>query len=150
MKPAQIDIRNRKAAYEFTFIDRFTAGIVLRGSEIKSIRQGKAIINDAYCFMSRGELYVKAMHISEYQNAGKLGHVPAADRKLLLTKNELRKLEKALKNKGLTIIPLRLFVNDKGFAKLEIALAKGKKIHDKRETIKKRDTEKEIRREFRR
>jgi SsrA-binding protein len=122
---------------------------VLKGSEIKSIREGKANINDAYCFVNRGEVYVKAMHISEYNNAGSFGHTPDADRKLLLTKKEIKKIMDALKNKGLTLIPLRLFINEKGFAKLEIALAKGKKIHDKRETIKKRDTEREIRRTFR-
>jgi SsrA-binding protein len=141
-----IDIRNRKASFEFSFIDRYTAGIVLKGSEIKSIREGKANINDAHCFVNGGEVYVKAMHISEYNNAGSFGHIPTADRKLLLTKKEIKKIIDALKNKGLTIIPLRLFINEKGFAKLEIALSKGKKIHDKRETIKKRDTEREIRR----
>src|ERR1051326_2741422 len=146
---AVVEIKNRKASFEFTFIDRFKAGIVLKGSEIKSIREGKANINDAYCFVNRGEVYVKAMHISEYNNAGSFGHTPDADRKLLLTKKEIKKIMDALKNKGLTLIPLRLFINEKGFAKLEIALAKGKKIHDKRETIKKRDTEREIRRTFR-
>ena len=144
-----INIQNRRASFEFAFIDRYTAGIQLKGSEIKSIRDGKALINDAHCIIHNGELYVKGMHIAEYKNAGQYGHLPTADRKLLLTKNELKKLADALKNKGLTIIPLRLFVNERGFAKLEIALAKGKKIHDKRDAIQKRDTEREIRRNFR-
>ena len=145
-----INIQNKRASFEFAFIDRYTAGIQLKGSEIKSIRDGKALINDAHCIVHNGELFVKGMHIAEYKNAGQYGHLPTADRKLLLTKNELKKLAEALKNKGLTIIPLRLFINDRGFAKLEIALAKGKKIHDKRDTIQKRDTEREIRRNFRR
>ena len=144
-----VDIRNRRASFEFTFIDRYTAGIVLKGSEIKSIREGKAAINDAHCIIHNGELFIKAMHIAEYKNAGQYGHMPTAERKLLLTKKELKKLTDALKNKGLTIIPLHLFLNPKGFAKIEIALAKGKKIHDKRDTIKKRDTDREIRRNFR-
>ena len=144
-----IDIRNRKASFEFSFIDRYTAGIVLKGSEIKSIREGKATIHEAYCFMNNGELFLKAMHIAEYKNAGQFGHIPTADRKLLLTKNELKKIGDVLKNKGLTIIPLKLFINEKGYAKVEIAIAKGKKIHDKRDSIKKRDTEREIRRNFR-
>ena len=144
-----IDIRNRKASFEFSFIDRYTAGIVLKGSEIKSIREGKATIHEAYCFMHNGELFLKAMHIAEYKNAGQFGHIPTADRKLLLTKNELKKIGDVLKNKGLTIIPLKLFINEKGYAKVEIAIAKGKKIHDKRDSIKKRDTEREIRRNFR-
>ena len=143
-----IDIRNRRASFEFVFIDRYVAGIQLKGSEIKSIREGKAAINDAHCIINHGEMFIKAMHIAEYRNAGKFGHLPTAERKLLLTKNELKKLADALKNKGLTIIPLRLFINEKGFAKLEIALAKGKKIHDKREVIKKRDSDREIRRNF--
>ncbi|MBI4930300.1 MAG: SsrA-binding protein SmpB [Bacteroidetes bacterium] len=144
-----INIQNRRASFEYAFIDRYTAGIQLKGSEIKSIRGGKATINDAHCLIHNRELFVKGMHIAEYKNAGQYGHLPTADRKLLLTKNELRKLGDALKNKGLTIIPLRLFINERGFAKLEIALAKGKKIHDKRETIKKRDSDREIRRNFR-
>jgi SsrA-binding protein len=143
-----IDIKNRRASFEYTFIDRYTAGIQLKGSEIKSIREGKALINDAHCIIINGELFVKGMNIAEYRNAGSFGHAAAADRKLLLTKHELKKLADAMKNKGLTIIPLRLFVNERGFAKLEIALSKGKKVHDKRESIKKRDSEREIRRDF--
>lgn len=144
----KINILNRRASFEFTFIDRYTAGIQLKGSEIKSIRQGKATINDAHCIVFGGELFVKGMNIAEYRNAGNFGHLPTADRKLLLTKHELKKLGDALKNKGLTIIPLRLFVNEKGYAKLEIALAKGKKAHDKRDSMKKRDADRELRRDF--
>ncbi|HET7819687.1 MAG TPA: SsrA-binding protein SmpB [Bacteroidia bacterium] len=143
-----INIQNRRASFEYSFIDRYTAGIQLKGSEIKSIREGKATINDAHCVLHGRELFVKGMHIAEYKNAGSYGHLPTAERKLLLTKNELKKLALALNNKGLTIIPLKLFLNERGFAKLEIALAKGKKIHDKRDTIKKRDVEREIRRDY--
>ena len=143
-----VNIQNRRASFEYSFIDRYTAGIQLKGSEIKSIREGKALINDAHCIIHNGELFVIGMNIAEYRNAGNYGHKPTADRKLLLTKNELKKLADALRNKGLTIIPLRLFINDRGFAKLEIALGKGKKIHDKRDTIKKRESDREIRREY--
>ncbi len=144
-----IDIRNRKASFEYAFIDRFTAGIVLKGSEIKSIREGKATINEAHCIISNGEMFIKGMHIAEYKNAGQFCHIPTADRKLLLIKKELKKIGDSMKNKGLTIIPLHLFLNGKGFVKLEIAIAKGKKIFDKRDTLKKRDSEREIRRDFR-
>jgi len=143
-----VDIRNRRASFEYAFLDRYTAGMVLKGSEIKSIREGKASINDAHCILHNGELFLKGMHIAEYKNAGQYGHVPVSDRKLLLTKKELKDLANAMKNKGLTIIPLHLFLNKKGFAKLEIAVAKGKKIHDKRETMKKRDSDREIRRDY--
>ncbi|HEY4798945.1 MAG TPA: SsrA-binding protein SmpB [Bacteroidia bacterium] len=141
-------IKNRSASFEYSFVDKYIAGIQLKGSEIKSIREGKASINDAFCAMIGDEMFVKAMHIAEYKNAGNFGHLPKADRKLLLTKNELKKLSEALKNKGLTIVPTRLFINERGFAKLEIALAKGKKVFDKREAIKKRDTDRDIRRNY--
>lgn len=144
-----VDIRNRRASFEYAFIERYTAGMVLKGSEIKSIREGKASINDAHCFMHSGELFLKGMHIAEYKNAGQFGHIPVSDRKLLLNKKELKDIADATKNKGLTVIPLHLFLNKRGFAKLEIAVAKGKKIHDKRDTMKKRDSDREISREFR-
>lgn len=143
-----VDIRNRRASFEFAFLDRYTAGMVLKGSEIKSIREGKASINDAHCIIYNGELFLKGMHIAEYKNAGQYGHIPVSDRKLLLNKKELKDIADALKNKGLTIIPLHLFLNKNGFAKLEIAIAKGKKVHDKRETMKKRDSDREIRRDY--
>lgn len=144
-----VDIRNRRASFEYSFLEHYTAGMVLKGSEIKSIREGKATINDAHCIIYGGELFLKGMHIAEYKNAGQFGHVPVSDRKLLLNKKELKDIADALKNKGLTIIPLHLFLNKRGFAKLEIAVAKGKKVHDKRDTIKKRDSDREISREFR-
>ena len=143
-----VDIRNRKASFEYTFIEHYTAGMVLKGSEIKSIREGKASINDAHCIIHNGEIFLKGMHIAEYKNAGQYGHIPVSDRKLLLNKKEIKDIADALKNKGLTIIPLHLFLNKRGFAKLEIAVAKGKKIHDKRETMKKRDSDREIRRDY--
>ena len=146
---ANVDIRNRRASFEYSFLERYTAGMVLKGSEIKSIREGKATINDAHCIMYGGELFLKGMHIAEYKNAGQFGHIPVSDRKLLLNKKELKDILDATKNKGLTIIPLHLFLNKKGFAKIEIAVAKGKKTHDKRDTMKKRDSDREISREFR-
>lgn len=144
-----IDIRNRRASFEYAFLERYTAGIVLKGSEVKSIREGKVNINESYCYISNGEIFIKGMHIAEYKNAGAFAHIPVADRKLLFTKKEIRKITEMLKNKGLTLIPIRLFINEKGFVKLEVAVAKGKKIYDKREAIKKRDVEREIRKLYR-
>ena len=138
-----INIKNKKASFEFAFIDIYTAGIQLTGTEIKSIREGKSIINEAFCVFLRNELYVRNMHIAHYFNGTYNNVAEKRDRKLLLNKRELEKLSGKLKDQGLTIIPLRLFVNDKGFAKLDIALAKGKKIYDKRDDIKKRDIERE-------
>jgi len=146
--PAGIHIKNRKASFEYAFIDKYIAGMQLTGTEIKSIREGKALINDAYCAFLNGELWVRNIHIAEYINGSFYNHVPTRDRKLLLHKNELKKLELKLKDKGLTVIPLQLFINEKGWAKLEIALAKGKKTYDKREDIKKRDLERESGRRF--
>jgi len=142
-KPSNIKIPNKKAGFEYFFIDKYTAGIVLRGTEIKSIREGKANLTDAYCFFVGNELFVKNMHIAEYKFGTYLNHIPKADRKLLLNKQELRKLQEKLKNKGFTIIPTLLFIDEKGYAKLNIALARGKKIYDKRETIKERDLQRE-------
>ena len=135
-----INIKNRKASFEFSFLEKYTAGIQLTGTEIKSIRNGKASIGEAYCVFIKEELWVRNMHIDEYTQGTYYNHAPKRDRKLLLNKSELRKLELKIKDKGLTIIPLALFINSKGFAKLEIALAKGKKLFDKRDDIKKRDT----------
>lgn len=140
----KINIENRRARFDYQFLENFTAGIVLQGTEIKSIREGKAGLSDSYCYFKGGELYVRNMHISEYSEASFKNHEPLRERKLLLSKIELRKLEGKLKDQGLTIIPVRLFLSDKGFAKLEIALAKGKKQFDKREDIKKKDIEREI------
>ncbi len=143
-----INIKNRKASFEFAFIDKYIAGLQLTGTEIKSIREGKSTINDAFCVFHKNELLIRNMHIAPYFN-GTYNNVPEKrDRKLLLNKHELEKLQGKLKDQGLTIIPLRLFINEKGYAKLEIALAKGKKLFDKREDIKKRDVERETSRKL--
>lgn len=140
-----VNILNRRARFEYEIIDRYTAGIVLRGTEIKAIREGKASIAESFCeFNNKGELFVINMTIQEYSHARSFSHDPRTDRKLLLNRNELRKLEKDVKNTGVTIIPLRLFTNDKGLAKMEIALARGKKQHDKREVIKERESKRDL------
>jgi SsrA-binding protein len=140
-----IQIKNRKASYEYHFLDTFIAGIVLTGTEIKSIREGKVNLQDAFCVFYNDELWVKQMHISPYTQAGHYNHEMTRERKLLLTKKELKKLL-SKNEKGLTIIPIRLFINDRGLAKLEIALAKGKKLYDKRDDIKDRDLKREMER----
>jgi len=135
-----INIKNKRARFEFELIEEYTAGIVLTGTEIKSIRNSKASITESFCeFNECGELFTVNMHIEEYAFGTRFNHRPKAQRKLLLNKKELKKLYKEVKNSGLTIVPLRLFINDDGFAKLRIALAKGKKLYDKRETIKDRE-----------
>ncbi len=139
-----LNIRNKKASYEYHFIDKHIAGIMLTGSEIKSIRLGKVNLQDAYCLFLNGELYVREMHISPYTMAREKSHESKRERKLLLNKRELRKLENKSKEKGLTIIPVRIFINDRRLAKLEIALAKGKKLYDKREDIKEKDLKREM------
>jgi SsrA-binding protein len=139
-----INIRNKKASFEYTFIDKYVAGIALMGSEIKSIRLGKVNLQDAYCTFQKGELYVKELHISPYSMAREINHEPKRERKLLLNKREIAKLETKSKEKGLTIIPIRIFLNKRGLAKLEIALAKGKKLYDKREDIKEKDLRREM------
>jgi len=141
-----IYIKNRPATFEYAIEDRLKAGIVLTGSEIKSVRNGKVSFNDSYCFFSNGELWLKSLHIAEYVNAGYAGHEAVHDRKLLLQKKELAKWHAKVKEKGYSIVPLSMFVTDKGLAKLEIGLGKGKKLHDKRESIKSRDVEREIKR----
>ena len=141
-----VKIKNKKASFEYFLIEKFVAGIVLTGTEIKSIRGGKASINEAYCAFSGDELFVRNMHIAEYDYGTYNNHDPKRERKLLLTKRELRKLKSKLNEKGLTLIPTFLFINEKGLAKLEIALGKGKKLHDKRETLKQKDTKREMER----
>lgn len=143
-----INIENRKAKFDYQFLDTLVAGMVLRGTEIKSIRAGKAGLSDSYCYFRNDELFVRNLHIAEYEDASFYQHEALRERKLLLTKQELNKLLKKVKDQGLTVIPIRLFVNDKGFAKMEIALAKGKKLYDKRDDIKKRDIEREMNRKF--
>ncbi|SNR95361.1 SsrA-binding protein [Belliella buryatensis] len=139
-----INIKNKKASYEFEFIEKFTAGLVLKGTEIKSIREGKVSLTEAYCYFRSGELYIKQMHIAPYSMAASYNHDAVRERKLLLNKKELDKLETKFSEKGLSIIPVRVFLNDKGLAKLEIALARGKKLHDKRNDIKEKDLKKEM------
>ncbi len=143
-----INIENRRAKFDYQFLDVLTAGMVLRGTEIKSIREGKAALSDSYCFFKNDELYVKNLHITEYSEASFKQHEPTRERKLLLNKTEINKLLKKIKDQGLTIIPVRLFITDRGFAKLDIALAKGKKLYDKRDDIKKKDIEREMARKF--
>ncbi len=140
-----VNIKNKKARFEYEILDKYTAGIVLVGTEIKSIREGKASIAEGFCeFNEQGELFVINMTIQEYSHATYFNHKPKTERKLLLNKRELKKLQKDVQAKGLTIVPLLLFVNERGFAKLEIALAKGKKLFDKRESIKERDTKRDL------
>jgi len=134
-----ISIKNRKAEFEYFLLTKFTAGLVLTGTEIKSIRAGKANIQDAYCSFINSELWAHNMHISEYANGSYNNHEAKRDRKLLLTKREIKKLLIKLNERGLTVIPTLLYINENGFAKLDIALARGKKKYDKRETIKEKD-----------
>ena len=140
-----VNIKNKKARFEYEILDKYTAGIVLTGTEIKSIRDSKASISESFCeFNEQGELFIINMTIEEYVYGNYYNHRPKAERKLLLNKRELRKLEKEVKNVGLTIVPLRLFINEDGYAKLDIALAKGKKLYDKRDTIKDRDNKRNL------
>ncbi len=146
MANQNIYIKNRPATFEYAIEDRLTVGIVLTGSEIKSVRNGKVSFNDSYCLFSKGELWIKSLYIAEYVNAGYAGHEAVHDRKLLATKKELKKWADKVKEKGYSIVPLSMFVNEKGLAKMEIGLGKGKKLHDKRESIKSRDAEREMKR----
>lgn len=141
-------ISNRKAYFEFNIETKYIAGLVLTGTEIKSLRLGKASFNDSYCIFFKGELFVKSLHISEYNYGTIYNHQPMQERKLLLHKKELRKLENKIKEKGYTIVPLKIFFTDKGLAKMEIGLGKGKKIFDKRETIKSRESDRDIKRKY--
>jgi SsrA-binding protein len=144
--PSNINIKNKKASFEFSFIETYVAGIQLKGTEIKSIRTGKVNLQEGYCYFHNGELYTRNVHIAQYEKGTHFNHEPMRERKLLLKKKELEKLESKSEEKGLTIIPVRLFVNDRGFAKMEIALAKGKKLYDKREDIKAKDVKREMER----
>lgn len=141
---SKVEIKNKKARYLYEFLDDFTAGIVLTGTEIKSIRNGKASIVEAYCVLKDGEVFIRNMYIAEYENGTHFNHNPRRDRKLLLNKIEIRKLEKKLKNEGLTVVPSKVFISDKNLAKVNIHLAKGKKIHDKREDLKAKDTKRDL------
>lgn len=141
----QVNIKNKRARFEYELLDTYTAGIVLTGTEIKSIRASKASIAESFCeFNDRGELFVVNMTVDEYSHGTHYNHRPKATRKLLLNKKELQKLWKQVKNVGLTIVPLNLFVNEKGYAKLRISLARGKKLYDKRNTLKDRDNQRTL------
>jgi len=144
------ELRNRSAYHEYFIEDTYVAGVVLVGTEVKSLRAGKASFNDSYCYFVDGELFVKSLHISEYAFGTTQKHEPLQERKLLLTRRELKKLESKTTEKGYTIVPLRIFFTEKNIAKIEIGIGKGKKLHDKRETIKQRDTDKEIKRYLKR
>jgi SsrA-binding protein len=139
-----INIRNKQASFQYEFIDKFIAGIVLKGTEIKSIREGKVNLQDGYCYINNEEIFAKGINITPYSQGTHYNHEAARERKLLMKKSELKKLEGKVEEKGLTLVPTRLFINERGFAKLEIALARGKKTHDKRESIKERDIKREL------
>lgn len=143
-KPSDINIRNKRASFEYELLDRYTAGIVLYGTEIKSLRMGKGRIADSFCQMKDGELFVINMNIDQWDHATYFNHAAKRERKLLLTRTELRRLERSIKEKGLSIVPLRLFITETGLAKLEIALARGKKLYDKRESIKEKDVRRDM------
>ena len=141
-----MDIRNRSAYFEYFIDAKFEAGIVLLGTGVKSLRAGRASFNDSYCIVHKNEIWLKSLHIAEYSHGTHNNHDPLRDRKLLLQKREIRKITAGLKEKGYTLIPLRIFLSDKNLVKVEIGLAKGKKLHDKRETIRQRDVDREIKR----
>lgn len=141
---SDITIKNKKASHDYEFLEKFIAGIKLTGTEIKSIRAGKATLTDSFCSFRDGELFIKGMHIAEYWWGNLNNHYPLRERKLLLTKRELRKIERKVREAGLTVIVIKVFLNERGFAKAEIAVAKGKKEYDKRETLKRRDSDMEM------
>ena len=142
----KINIKNKKAFFDYEIIEKYLAGIQLKGTEIKSLRQGKASLGDSYCYFVKNELWIKNMRITEYENATHFNHDPYRDRKLLMTRRELNKLEKQIREKGLTIVVLRVFINEKGLAKAEIGMARGKKQYDKREAIKTKDLKRDMER----
>ena len=137
---------NRQAYHHYHILETFEAGMVLQGTEVKSIREGKVSFNDSYCLLHKGEVFVKSLHIAEYSHGNINNHEPSRDRKLLLRKREIRKIEAKLKEKGYTLVPLRIYFNEKGLAKMDIGLGKGKKLHDKRESLRKKDVEREMKR----
>jgi SsrA-binding protein len=141
-------IDNRSAYHHYFIEQEYTAGMVLRGTEVKSIREGKVSFNDSYCLIHKDEMWVKSLHIAEYRFGTSSNHLPTADRKLLLTKREIRKIQQKMKEQGYTLIPLKIFFTDKGLAKMNIGLAKGKKLHDKRETIKNKEAQRELQRKY--
>src|SRR5690606_30592463 len=137
-------IKNRPATFEYAIEDKLVAGIVLTGSEIKSVRAGKVSFNDSYCFFHKGELWIRSLHIAQYVNAGYVGHDPTRERKLLLNKKELRKREQQIREKGYASVPLAMLISESGYAKLEVGLGKGKKLYGKRESIEQRDIERDL------
>tara|TARA_Y100001954_G_scaffold80246_1_gene88299 strand:- start:21 stop:470 length:450 start_codon:yes stop_codon:yes gene_type:complete len=139
-----MDIKNKKAYFEYEILEKFVAGMQLMGSEVKSIREGKANIQESFCYFKKNELWIRGLHVSEYEQAAHYGHKALRERKLLLSKRELKKLQDKTKEKGLTIVALKLFLSGRGWVKLEIGLAKGKKIYDKRNTIKDRDAKRDL------
>lgn len=139
-----INVKNRQASYEYELLEKYVAGIVLTGTEIKSIREGKVNLQDGYGYFNNGELFVKGVNITPYAQGTHYNHEATRERKLLLKRSELKKLEARSEEKGLTLVPTRLFINDRGFAKMEIALGRGKKMHDKRDSIKERDAKREL------
>jgi len=143
-----MEIRNRSAYHEYAIEDKYDAGMVLLGTEVKSLRDGKASFADSYCYFNHGELWVKSLHIAEYKHGSYNNHDPLRERKLLLNKRELKKMDAKIKEKGYTIVPLKIFFNADGLAKMEIGLGKGKKLHDKRESIKERESSRELKRKF--
>lgn len=147
---SEVNIRNKKAKFEYHLMDTYVAGMQLSGTEIKSIRKSKASILEAYCICEKGEVWIRNMHINEYENGSFYNHKPRKDRKLLLNRSEIRKIEKFLSIKGNTLVPLKLFISDKGWAKLEIACAQGKKLHDKRNDLKEKDDKMEMARALKR
>lgn len=142
----KVSIKNRKASFEYEILLELTAGIVLSGTEIKSIRNSKASIAEAYCLFSGNDFVIRNMNIEEYSHSSHFNHEPKRDRKLLLNKSELNKLRTKLKDKGLTVVPLHLYISDSGYAKIDIALAKGKKLYDKRESLKEKDMARNLKR----
>jgi len=144
MKPNELNIRNKRARFEYHLLDEYTAGMQLSGTEVKSIRSGKVSILEAYCIIHNGEVWIRNMHISEYSNASFYTHKPRSDRKLLLSKKEIVRIEKFLQVKGNTLIPLKMFISEKGWVKIDIACAQGKKLHDKRHDMKERDDRREM------
>jgi SsrA-binding protein len=141
-----MEIRNRSAFHEYFIEDKYDAGMVLTGTEVKALRSGKASFNDSFCTIDREEVWLRNLHISEYEYGTYANHPPTRERKLLLRKREIKKLVNKLKDKGYTLVPLKIWFNEKGFAKIQIGLAKGKKLHDKRSSIKERDAQRELKR----
>lgn len=141
-----MEIKNRSAYHEYFIDTKYEAGMVLLGTEVKSIRNGKVSFNDSYCLIHKGEIWIKSLHIAEYSHGNLNNHDPIRDRKLLLQKREILKIEAKLKEKGYTLVPLRMYLNEKNLIKVEIGLARGKKLHDKRETIRQKDVEREMKR----